>query len=181
MDPDSIKALSDNKLIGLLKLGNDQALEEIFNRYWERMHITAVKVLHDEELAKDIVQEIFINLWERRLKLHISNLNSYLNQAVKFKVISHFRKGHFREIHDTVLKSITSDQGSEKMLEFNELNEAILESLKHLPNRCREIFVLSRYEQLSNKEIAKKLNLSIRTVETQISTAIKHLRKEFRD
>ncbi len=176
MDPERLKSIPDKLLVNLLSEDNELALGEIFNRYWDKLFIMADKVLLDEEMAKDIVQEVFVRIWERRYTIKVKNLNAYLNQAVKYQIASYFRKGKFTERHKETFESIADAIGTEQIIEIKELNDAIVLSLDQVPDRCREIFLLSRYENLSNQEIADKLNLSIRTVETQISNALRHLR-----
>ena len=176
MESEKLKSIPDELLVNLLREDNELALGEIFNRYWEKLFKSADKVLLDEEMAKDIVQEVFVKIWERRYTIQVRNLNAYLTQAVKYQVASYLRKGKFTEKHKEILESIADDTSTEQIIEIKELKDAITKSLNQIPNRCREIFLLSRYEQLSNKEIAAKLNISIRTVETQISKALKHLR-----
>ncbi|MEM9328391.1 MAG: RNA polymerase sigma-70 factor [Bacteroidota bacterium] len=174
------KKFSDAGLITLLKRDDARALDEIFERYWERLFNLADKVLEDESVSKDIVQEIFVSLWERRQELEINGLSAYLSQAVRYKVASHLRRGKWTDKHMERLESRVFVNQTEEALNFNDLEKTILTTLDHLPDRCQEIFYLSRFEGLSNSEIAQKLNLSIRTVETQISRALRFLRTEIK-
>ena len=173
----NFKNASDKDLFNLLREDNGLALDELFNRYWEKLFKSADKLLFDEDAAKDVVQDVFIKIWENRNSILITNLYAYLLQATKYQVISHLRRGKFTAQHEERLESLISENSTEQIINFKELNLAITESLEHVPNRCREIFYLSRFEYLSNKEIADRLDLSVRTVETQISKALKYLRE----
>lgn len=173
----NFKNKSDEELFNLLKKDNGFALDELFNRYWEKLFKSADKLLFDEDAAKDVVQNVFVKLWENRNSVMVSNLYAYLLQATKYQVVSYLRKGKFTAQHEDELESLGSVNNTEQTINFNELNHVIIESLEQIPGRCREIFYLSRFEYLSNKEIADRLDISIRTVETQISKALKYIRE----
>lgn len=173
----NFKNTSDEHLFSLLRDDNKLAMDELFNRYWERLFKSADKLLFDEDAAKDVVQNVFVKIWENRNSILITNLYAYLLQATKYQVISHLRRGKFTAQHEEKLEFLTPENSTEQLINFKELNQAIVESLEHVPTRCREIFYLSRFECLSNKEIADRLDLSVRTVETQISKALKYLRE----
>mgnify|MGYP001795280805 CR=1 FL=1 len=172
----STEYASDQELIKLLKKDDARALDQVFNRYWETLFRLAENVLLDENASKDIVQEIFINLWERRHQVTIDNLRAYLTQAVKYQVATYLRRGKFTDRHQEQLASLAFANQTEEIVHFNELEKNILDLLTNLPERCREVFYLSRFQGLNNREIAEQLNISIRTVETQISKALKFLR-----
>ena len=174
------KHISDERLVDLLKKDDERALDEIFNRYWEMLFQMAYKVLYDENASKDVVQEILVNVWERRQVANINNLKAYLIQAVKHRIAVYLRNGKFTDRHWDKLESSVFVNYTEETINFNELERTILDSLDNLPDRCGEIFYLSRFQGLNNREIAEKLNLSIRTVETQISKALKFLRSEIK-
>ncbi len=168
--------IPDSKLVQLLKEDNELAFDEIFSRYWERLFVTTSNVLGDDDVAQDLVQEIFVSLWERRKKVDINNLSAFLFQAARNQVAKSIRKTRFTVAHEEALNEAVFVNTTEQLIDYEELRTTIDRSLQHLPSRCREVFQLSRFEHLSNKEIAEKLGLSIRTVETHISNAIKHLR-----
>lgn len=180
MKPLELKNISDEGLVNLLRDDNECALNEIFNRYWERLFWMAEKVLLDNDASKDIVQDIMVNIWERRHVVIISNLNAYLIQAVKYQIATYLRNGKLTDYHIQKVESTIFVNNTEDTINFNELKRTILNSLDQLPDRCSEIFYLSRFQGLNNKEIAQKLSISIRTVETQISRALKFLRVDLR-
>lgn len=168
---------SETDLLKDLKNGNEKAMRAIYDMYWENLFRSSYSVLEDEDICRDVVQEIFIDLWVRRSKLNIENLRAFLYQAVRNRVAKHIRKIKLKEKHKIAIKNLyVKETGADTMYEFKELNQSIQLSLNRLPERCHEVFLLSRYEYKSNSEIAEKLNISKRTVETHISKAIKHLR-----
>ncbi|MDT0678632.1 RNA polymerase sigma factor [Autumnicola musiva] len=165
---------TDEQLLKLMQQENNQALEVIFDKYWKRLFSYAFKIYPEEEICEDIVQEVFISLWKNAKTSRILHLESYLLRAVKYKVAKHIRNLKFDQTNLEILHRVSS--ASETGLEYRELEEKIQTEIGKLPPKCRQIFKLSRFENLSNDEIAKKHNISIRTVETHISTALKHLR-----
>lgn len=170
-------ALSDEELLIELSLNNTAAFDEIYKRYWSNMFTSAYNILREREDCMDVVQEIFVWLWEKREQVVIRSLKSYLLVAVKFKVANYLRNGKVRNSFFEQLKGIEHVENLvENDYEVNELAAIIADFTKGLPEKCREIFELSRYEHLSNKEIAERLGISVKTVENQISIAIKKLR-----
>lgn len=168
--------LTDDQLQQLLNHGRKDAFEVIFERYWKRLYSYAFRIYAEEEICEDIVQEVFISLWEKSETSRILNLEGYLLRAVKYKIANHIRDLKFTETHLDILQNIPSPQQSENGIEYQEFEEKIFKEIQNLPPRSREVFLLSRFEHLSNIEISMKLNISIRTVETHISTALKHLK-----
>lgn len=157
--------------------GSEGAYYTLFERHWEQLYSNAVHILHNREIAKDVVQEVFLSFWENRGSQPIQNVGGYLSRAAKFKALNEIRDNK-ANLHDEVEKATERSEGDHNPLDAEELQEQIVEVIQELPERCREVFVLSREEHLTNKEIANKLNLSQRTVETHISNALKHLRKK---
>ena len=176
MKSGSLTKLSDTQLLNLIAKGNQMAFSEIYERYWESLLHAAAKVLKDKTAAQDAVQEVFIDIWRKRSSISIENVPAYFHKAIQYKVISQIRKArlplakldfvhHFLETNDT-----------EEALHFNELTTILENAIDQLPDKCGTVFRMSRYEQLSNKEIAEKLDLSVRTVDNHIGNALKNLR-----
>lgn len=174
MKPDLSK-LDDIELLQLSSKNNSKAFEEIFNRYWKRLYTYAYKIYKNHQVCEDIVQEVFVSLWNKNKTSPILNLEGYLFKAVKYKIANHIRDLKFSTQQLDFIESIPANFFD--YLEYEELEKAVLSRIEKLPLKCKEIFKLSRIEQKSNSEIALKLNLSIRTVETHISNALKFLRK----
>jgi RNA polymerase sigma-70 factor (family 1) len=170
---------SDESLVQLLQDDHEWALKEIFSRHHLRLYRLATSILHDSDLAKDIVQEVFIDLWNRRHTSQIRQLSGYLLRAVKFQVLNQLRNGKLREHHLQMVEQVEFINQTEEAINFKETEHALKESLNQLPPRCRQVFFLSRFEYLSNKEISKRLNISSKTVEVQITKALAFLRANF--
>jgi RNA polymerase sigma-70 factor (ECF subfamily) len=168
--------LADEALVKMLTEDNDYALREIFCRYNGRLFKMAVSVLKDEAVAKDLVQELFIDLWRRRKSSHIRNLSNYLSRAIKFQVLKQLRDNKIEDHHVKLAANLQFANQTEDSLNREELETLLRKAVDELPARCREIFIRSRFENLSHKEIALQLGISTKTVETQISKALQFLR-----
>ena len=168
--------LSITDLHTLLKKSDKRAFDVLFQRYWKRLYTYSYRIYPREKICEDIVQELFIDLWERREDVQIENLEGYLFRAVKYKIATHLRNLKFDRVHIEVLDEIRVEAKIEQQLHYREFENYIQEEVAKLPRCCRNVFVLSRFEHYSNTEIAENLNISIRTVEKHISNAIRHLR-----
>ncbi|KXX72075.1 RNA polymerase sigma-70 factor [Flammeovirga sp. SJP92] len=169
---------TDIELLQLLfEEENLSAFDEIYERYFERLFRYGNQILNNQQLSEDIIQEIFVTLWTKKDVLQITHLNAYLHQAVKFQTAKHFRKAVLTEEQLELAEKIFSQQNTDDLVIVNELTEEVNHLIATLPHRCKEVFQLSRFEHLSNQEIATKMNISIRTVETHISNALKFLKE----
>lgn len=168
--------LSDQELQVLVSKGNEHAFEVIFNRYWKRLYSYAFKIYRSEEICEDIVQELFISYWNNAAQAQILNLEAYLLKSVKYKIANHIRSLKFEKEHLDVVDALHAPLKTVNDIEYKELEGALLDEINKLSPKCRDVFVLSRIESLSNSEIAQRLNLSIHTVEKHISNALKQLR-----
>lgn len=170
---------SDDDLIRLLGNNNREAFEQLYHRHWFHLYQSAFYMLRETDASKDVVQDIFIWLWENRATLSINNVKGYLKAAVRFKVANYIRSGNIREsffnevskLHSGEIASAADDEVSLKELQ-NIIHNAILQ----LPDKCREVYLLSRNEGLTNRQIAERLGISVKTVEAQMSIALKRLR-----
>ncbi|TRX59142.1 RNA polymerase sigma-70 factor [Fulvivirga sp. M361] len=176
MEPGKFSEASDQKLLVLIKAHNRIAFNELFFRYWEKLYRLAFNVIKDEDASKDIVQDIFLDVWRKREVHQIESLLPYLGQSVKFQVARHLKKGKLSQSHDEHLINLRWANTTEDEINYKELNGRLFVILDQLPFKCKEVFCLSRFNNLSNKEIAQQMNLSHRTVEWHISNALKHIR-----
>ncbi len=168
---------TDSELLALLRTGDRQAFEEIYRRHWKDMYRTAWLMLHDQAASTDIVQDIFVWCWEKRAVMQVASLGGYLAMAVRYKVANHIRREKVRAGFFAEAQSLRLTESAEELtLELKELRSIIAQFTEELPGRCRDIFYLSRFEYLSNKEIAARLGVSEKTVENQINIALKRLR-----
>ena len=171
--------LDDKTLIDQIKLGKEAAFRQLFDKYFKVMSYAAYKTIQDEHKSKDCAQEVFLDLWKRRETLEIhTSVAAFLKRATTFKAIDYIRKQKhaFQEVEEHDALGFENDN-----LEFNELNTLIHSVIEKLPERCRLVFSLSRFEQLSHKEIAQKLEISEKTIENQITKALRILRKTVKD
>ncbi len=152
----------------------------LFDYYYTGLVVFADRYIHDMEMAEDIVQSVFVRLWENRQAIKSSSIRHYLANAVKNNCIDLIRKNETREKYARRQIDREKEYGGDFWAE-SELERMIETAVGNLPARCREIFIMSRYEGLKSNEIAEKLQLSQRTVETQITKALKILRKELKD
>ena len=175
------KNYSESDLLLLIKEGNYAAFDEIYNRHWNGLFSSAYNILRDKPACMDLLQDIFVWFWENRLKWELTSCKGYLLTAVKFKTANYIRHGKIKDLVIHQLTSFEISYNEDHELEVKQLQEFINTIAAQLPERCREIFQLSRYGYLSNKEIASKLNISEKTVENQITIALSRLRKQLSD
>lgn len=161
------------------KQGDRPAFNELYEYYWKNLFLYAYKIYQDGAICQDIVQEVFINLWERNSENEILNIEAFLFRSVKNRIANRIRDLKWNDAIEDIVNSISSDEKPDNVIELKETTSLINEIIQNLPPRCQEIFRLSRFENKDNTTIAKELNLSIRTVETQISKALAQLRKHF--
>jgi RNA polymerase sigma-70 factor (ECF subfamily) len=161
--------------------------ERIFHHLQPRLYAYCRKYIDDSEQAKDIVQECFINLWIHQAEILVS-YESYLFKAVHNRCISYYRSLETQADYAMSLKLKLKEEEIHPDLSFpltelylKEIDELLRQCLNNLPERCRTIFIMSRYRNMKNQEIATTLNLSVRTVEAQIYHALKIIRKELKD
>jgi len=176
--------MSDTDLFSLFKGGDKAAFKQIYERYWPLLYVSACKILKDEDEAKDVIQEVFVALLDKGAQLEItSSISVYLYSAVRYKVLDLISRRKVRLDHQESLAQYISvgNYSTDRKLIENEINVEIEKGIQDLPVKMREIFELSRKEELSHKQIAKTLNLSDKTVKKQISNALKILKPRFTD
>ncbi|MDT3401619.1 RNA polymerase sigma-70 factor [Mucilaginibacter terrae] len=171
-------AINDNELAVMLRQGSNAAFEEIYRRYWDKLFNSAHKRLADFELCEEVVQDIFVKLWEKRELLSISTgLSNYLHTAVKYSVIDYYRKRLTQDAFISVqLASPLADTSTEDNVILNDLKRYLETLIGQLPDKCRSVYQLSRAEHKTNKEIAAILNISEKTVEGHLTKALQALR-----
>lgn len=177
-----MKEISSQEYFVLQKMicGNEDAFKYFFDTYYDDLCNFVNSYLRDRILSEDIVQNIFVHLWENKNKLPSDcSIKSYLYTASKNKSLNFLRnrKNQNRIIENLKLSDDITEFTSDQYLEFDELRAVIIKGIEMLPDRCREIYMLSRNEGLSNKEIAEKLAISVKTVENQVTIAIRKLKE----
>lgn len=162
-----------------LRSGRESAYRQLFDQYYQKLVVFAYKYLDDLESARDIVQEFYLYLYESRQSISIqTSLKSYLYSAVKNRCLNQVKHEQVKEKHRNMRRSEAnvSDPDLEEIMDAVELEARVYEIVSKLPEKCRQIYIMSRVDGKRNREIADELNLSIRTVETQISKALKSLK-----
>ncbi|MDN3582786.1 RNA polymerase sigma-70 factor [Mucilaginibacter flavus] len=170
----------DAKLLDLLRLDDREAFEILYNKYSAKLFHAAYNLFRDSDVCDDLVQELFIDLWTKRHQLNIASLEAYLKVAIRHRVIYYIRTKKATldlEVVDELIEKYTADS---KLLQ-NDISQLLETNVAQLPEKCRQIFTLSRKEYLSNKEIASRLNISIKTVENQMTIALRYLRTGLTD
>ena len=156
-----------------------QEFEQVFKTHFKALHAYACTILREEAQAEETVQQVFYKLWLKKDRLSISqSLKAYLYQSVYNESLNYLKHSKVKKTHQAHIL-YTSDKGemsSSKKLIAKELEAKIAEALKELPEQCRTIFQMSRFEDLKYREIADNLKLSIKTVENQMGKALKIMR-----
>lgn len=172
---------TDTYLFQLLKTGDESAFTEIYNRYWEKLFFIAGTKLHDLHIAEELVQDIFLDLWNRRNEIVLEGeLQSYLAVAMKYKVINAQAKINKANTYQQFVNTNTplKHHDTENWLSFEELRKHLEKLVSQLPERCQLTYRLSREVGLSYREIAEELNISEKAVESNISRATTSLRAQ---
>lgn len=175
--------LADHELTAHFFENDEKAFNEIYNRYWQRLYVFALSKLDDEENAEEVIQNVFIDLWQKRKTDQIENLSAYLYRAVKNKCIDQIRQRLVRGRHEEIVLQTRNeeDPSTEELLAFQELKAVLNMAMNSLPEKTREIFRLSRMEYLSVREVSVALSIPERTVEYHLAQALKMMRVYLRD
>jgi RNA polymerase sigma-70 factor (ECF subfamily) len=174
------QAYDDNALMELLARGEERAFDEIYFRYADDLLGYVYNRLRIKESSEDVVQELFAAIWTRRHTLEIGNLKSYLYTAARHGLLNvvraEERRKEYLEDFIRTREYYAHDNGTEERLNLADLQNAIEAELARLPERCREVYRMSRQQHMANKDIAEALNLSIQSVENYLTLAQKRLR-----
>lgn len=171
-------SINDRIIIKKLKEDNKKALVMLYDSYWKPLFISSYNLLKDKEVCEEIIQDVFIETWNKRFELEIKvSLKSYLYSCVRYKVFSEFRK--VKPLNVEIFDNLNDRfqyVNPETILMHEELRMHLQKIMDILPKKCKQVFKLSRVDNLSHKEIAKKLNISPKTVENHITIALKIFR-----
>ncbi|UCS91647.1 RNA polymerase sigma-70 factor [Echinicola marina] len=172
----ALSQLEDQKLIILLKKGNDEAFTALYNRYWKSLYKTANAIIKDESIASDIVQDVFVSLWQRKDEIEVSSLKAYLHQATRFAVFKAIRQNKVdAEFYERV-RQVSVEIITDNPYLFKEQQQLLDRIVNSLPDNCKDTFKLSREEGLTYRQIAQKLKVSEKTVEKRISKSLRYIR-----
>jgi RNA polymerase sigma-70 factor (ECF subfamily) len=175
--------LSDEKELESIRAGDETAFEVVFKRYYQTLCNYAYTYLPDREEAEEVVQSAFLVLWERRGSGIHSSVKAYLFSMVRNSSLNAIKHKKVRQKHAE--EQLATHPGAAESVAHtvisNELEERIAKALQKLPEQCRLIFKMNRFEELKYAEIASELNISVKTVENQIGKALKIMRDQLRD
>lgn len=172
-------SLNDQDLLVLLKKDNETAFQELYERYKGILHVHAYKKLGDFEEAKDVVQELFAALWDKRLALpETTNFAGYLYSGIRNRIFNIFAHNDVKSRYAASFQQYNSEMTftTDESVRAVELAAQIEREINVLPQKMREVFLLSRQENLSHKEIAERLSISEQTSRNHIKKALKVLR-----
>ncbi len=178
---------NDNRqIIEAIRNDDERIFEQIFRKYYNKLFNYARHYVIDQEIAREIVQDTFMKLWENRSSLDSnSNLNSLLYRIIHNNSLNYLKHLHIQKKYsESVRKNLITyqlnyialkDETSEQIL-YNELQNKVNKAIEQLPPKCKEIFLLSRTKEYKYKEIAYQLNISVKTVENHIAEALRRIR-----
>lgn len=170
---------NDEEIVRLLKLGDTSAYDLLYERYWKKLYVHVSNRIRDEEASKDIVQNVFINIWERKETLVIhTSLEQFLMGSAKFQVLNYFRseKAEGQVLDYTLRKFDEASVSIHELSDYLDLEKLIEVEIEQLPEKMRHAYLL-KHAHHSTSEIAEKLNLAEQTVSNHISEAMRRIRK----
>lgn len=174
----------DKKLVEQIRQDKKGAFEKLFKRYYQQLFLFALRYVPNDEVAEDLVQEMFFNLWNKRHDLFITtSLQSYLYRSVHNQALNYLNHEKVKTVYREKIVSGYKEKLQLEDISYAEidLEQKVTDFIEQLPDRRRTIFKLSRFEGLKNREIAEKLGISIKTVEAQMTEALRFLSKKLKD
>jgi RNA polymerase sigma-70 factor, ECF subfamily len=174
----------DFDILLAIRQGNERVFETVFRKHYQSLCNYACGILKDMDDAEEVVQSIFMKFWEQREGIEISvSLKSYLYRAVHNTCLNRLKHLKIQEVHKQYVGNFFEENhdSATDMMDKAELENRIAHALEKLPEQCRLIFKMSRFEELKYQEIADRLGLSIKTIENQIGKALRIMRTELAD
>ena len=174
----------DSDILLAIRQGNERVFETIFRKHYQALCNYANGILKDMDDAEEVVQSIFTKFWEQREGIEINvSLKSYLYRAVHNTCLNRLKHLKIQEVHKQYVGNYYEENhdSATEMMDKSELENRIADALEKLPEQCRLIFKMSRFEELKYQEIANRLGLSIKTIENQIGKALRIMRTELAD
>lgn len=176
--------LQVDQLITTLRAGDIAAFEMLFRTYYKSLCNYAYTFIRDREEAEEVVQSAFTNVWEKRDSLSIhTGVKPYLYAMVRNACLNQIKHEKIKQQHAAIViaDGERSAESVSRTVEASELEHRILEAMSKLPEQCRLVFKLSRFEDLKYAEIAEQLNISVKTVENQMGKALRVMREQLKD
>ena len=179
----SVSADDDKILLHRFLQGDEQAFVETYDRYWYKLFLSSYRRTRDKTVSEEIVQNLFLKLWEKRHTLKPHNVGSYLFVAIRNSVIDHIHSGlvanKYLEFYKTFRE--LNSASTQNIVEFDDLSQAIEKGLSQLPPKTQQVFKLSRLESWSLDKIARHLHLSEKTVGYHLTKSLKFMRAYLRE
>lgn len=173
---------SDHKLLTLLRERDDiAAFEELYHRYWRKLIDIAFQRIKSKEAAEEIVQEVMISLFIRRAEIEIStSVEAWLKTALKYKVYNIYRSQqvHLTHLDEIFKRNSISPLRPDEQMTLKEIREQVREAALRLPEKCSQVFMLSRFEHRTHQEISEQLGISVNTVKRHLNRALTSLKSE---
>jgi len=169
----------DHQLMNRIKAGESLAYDTLFKKYYAYLCMIVYRMIQDKSAAEDVVQDVMLELWKKRESIEIKNaVKSYLHRSVRNKTLNRIRDNRMKFEGDEQLLEVPSGESSPiQMMQGEDLAQTLQKTYEKLPEKCRIVFSLVKYEGLSYKEAAEQLEISVKTVENQISKALKIFRE----
>jgi RNA polymerase sigma-70 factor (ECF subfamily) len=178
--------MKEQEIINCINRGDLSAFQHLYTLYYSALCVYALKFTRNKEIAEEVVQDVFLKLWEQQGRLiSIGSLKSYLFVTVRNQCLDHLKHlqvvRNFNTFYTQLLKEaedlyIFSQESGDAMMIASELEKSVNDAIEALPDQCRKIFKMSRFDHLKNQEIAEKLGITLNTVQRQISIALEKLR-----
>lgn len=174
---------NESELISALKKGEHEAYSYLFSKYYKDLVLYGGTIVQNQEICEDIVQNLFLHIWENREIIQIESLKSYLLKSVRNSCLDEIKHNKIINEHtDFVIRHNSLESNStEEYILFSEINTKLLEAIEKLPEDEKITFKMSRIKEIKYQQIANELNISVRTVEVRISKSIKHLKEMLKD
>jgi RNA polymerase sigma-70 factor (family 1) len=174
--------LDNEELVQRFQSGDSRAFEEIYDRYWLKLYSLAHTQIGTREEAEDLIHNLFENLWKKRHELAIRNLTTYLIVSVKYLSVAYIKSQiNLRKYQEyLIFQEIDRTNSTEDIISFSDLQKAVEDAMKKLPEKTVEVFKMSRFENKSVRYIAENLNISEKAVEYHITKSLKVMKEQLR-
>ncbi len=174
---------NEASLVAEIREGNQKAWDAVTRTLFHPLFFFVNEMVHNQEIAEELVQDVFVNFWVKRKNLNITtSLKAYLYRAARNHTLNFIKRRKFEQDYQKKLAETATFESNdtEDKVTFSELEKQLATAIENLPDNCRDIFKLSRYEEMTYKEIAEVLNIPPRSVHYQIGLALKELRTKLK-
>lgn len=173
---------TDNELTTLLQEGNEASFTEIYNRYWQKLYLLAHRHLKSAVEAEEVVQDVFLAIWQKKEQLSIHSLPLYLAAMTRYSVYRNLARQHkYKETEINSLKKEPATAGDEKAIDDKLLLEVIEKLSNHLPEKCRLVFIHNKLLDQPISQVAEELGITTKTAEAHLTKALKNIRTNLGD